>query len=129
MEFAYPFVERIFAETRSSAIMNTAHLHDYGIYTDEMVTLPVHAISYEDTDPSNPTIPEMREKFDGCVMAGLDKTRIARVTPAEARRNALSGIENGGPTKFLLAPGCSFPTWIYPRSAEIIVDTVKLAGN
>ncbi len=128
MKFAYPFVERIFRETRDLAIMNTAHIHDYGIYVEESVKLPAHVISYEDTDPSNPSMPELRKTWDGSIMAGLDKNRITRVTPADAVRNAEQGIANGGKTKFFLAPGCSFPTWLYPESAKLIVETAKRAA-
>ncbi|HKK48050.1 MAG TPA: uroporphyrinogen decarboxylase family protein, partial [Alkalispirochaeta sp.] len=65
MRFAYPFVERIFRELKGAATMNTAHLHDYGIFTDEMVTLPVDIISYEDTDDRNPSMAELRKKWSG----------------------------------------------------------------
>lgn len=127
MEFAFPYVERVFAAIHRQAIMNTAHLHDYGIFVDEMVKLPVHVISYEDTDSSNPTIPEMRQVWDGAIMAGMDKNRITRVTPAEARRNAEAGIAAGGPTKFFLAPGCSFPTWFFPEAGHQVVAAAKAA--
>jgi uroporphyrinogen decarboxylase len=129
MTFAYPFVERIFEEIRSFGMLNTAHVHDIGIYTDEVVKLPVDCISYEDTHPSNPSIAEMRERFAGTIMAGLDKDRVTQVTPAEAARNAERGIAAGGGTRFLLAPGCSFPTWIYPGVGEAIVETVKRAAR
>jgi uroporphyrinogen decarboxylase len=127
MKFAYPFVERIFAAVQDKGIMNTAHLHDYGIFVDDMVKLPVQVISYEDTDPSNPSMPEMRKKWSGSIMAGMDKNRITRVTPEEARRNAEEGIRNGGRTRFFLAPGCSFPTWFYPEAGKLIVDAAKAA--
>ncbi len=129
MEFAYPFVERVFSETRDLAIMNTAHLHDYGIYVDEMVKLPAHIISYEDTGPQNPTIPELRKKWDGSIMAGMDKNLITRVTPQRAIDNALVGVESGGPTKFFLAPGCSFQTWLYPESGKLLVEAVKATAR
>ncbi len=129
MRFAYPFVERVFTAIKDKAILNTAHLHDYGIFVDEMVGLPVDVISYEDTDPSNPDIATMRGKWSGSIMAGMDKNRITRVTPAEARRNAETGMRAGGATKFFLAPGCSFPTWFFPQAGHAIVDAVKHAGR
>lgn len=127
MRFAYPFVERLFRELESAAIMNTAHLHDYGIFVDEMVGLKAQVISYEDNDDRNPSIAELRTKWSGSIMGGMDKNRITRVTPAEARRNAEEGIRNGGRTKFFLAPGCSFPTWFYPPAGELIVEAAKAA--
>ena len=129
MTFAYPFVERIFKAIAHMGIMNTAHLHDYGIFVDEMVHLPAHIISYEDTDACNPSITELRAVWDGSIMAGMDKNLITRVTPERARQNALDGIRNGGPTKFFLAPGCSFPTWLSPQAGKLIVDAVKASGR
>jgi uroporphyrinogen decarboxylase len=125
MRFAYPFVKRVFEELRGKGIMNTIHLHDYGIFVDEMLQVPAQIISYEDTDPRNPTMPELRKKWSGSIMAGMDKNLITRVTPERARQNALAGIVAGGPTKFFLAPGCSFPTWMYPESGKLIVQAVK----
>lgn len=129
MTFAYPFVKRIFTELAGQGIMNTIHLHDYGIWVDEMVQIPAQIISYEDTDSRNPSVPELRKKWDGSIMAGMDKNRITRVTPEAARQNALTGIANGGPTKFFLAPGCSFPTWMYPESGKLIVEAVKATAT
>jgi uroporphyrinogen decarboxylase len=129
MTFAYPFVERIFREIRHMGIMNTAHVHDHGIYVEDVVKLPVHCISYEDTHDSNPSIADMRKVFDGALMAGLDKDRVTNVTPAEAARNARRGLEQGGETRFFLAPGCSFPTHIYPGVGTAIVETVKQSAR
>ncbi len=129
MRFAYPFVIRIFDELRGTGIMNTIHLHDYGIYVDEMLDVPAQIISYEDTDPSNPSMPELRKKWSGSIMAGMDKNLVTRVTPERARRNALDGIAAGGPTKFFLAPGCSFPTWMFPESGKLIVEAVKASAR
>ncbi len=128
LKFAKPFVKRIFDETAGSAIMNTAHVHDYGIFVDDVLDIPMDILSYEDRDPSNPSMPEMRKKFSGSIMAGMDKNRMTRVTPADAVRNALEGCELGGKTKFFLAPGCSFPTWLYPRSGTLLVEAVKALG-
>ena len=129
MRFAYPFVKRIFEELKGEGIMNTIHLHDYGIWVDEMVQVPAQIISYEDTDPRNPTMPELREKWSGSIMAGMDKNLVTRVTPERARQNALDGIRAGGNTRFFLAPGCSFPTWISPASGTLIVEAVKSTAN
>lgn len=127
MRFAFPYVKRLFEAVQGKGIMNTAHLHDYGIFVDEMITLPVEIISYEDTDSSNPTMPEFRKKWKGSIMAGMDKNLVTRVTPAAGRRNAEAGIRNGGRTKFFLAPGCSFPTWFFPEVGHEVVRAAKAA--
>jgi uroporphyrinogen decarboxylase len=125
LRFALPFVRRILEAVESLGPMNTLHVHDYGIFVDDIVGLPVPILSYEDRHDSNPSMNEIRSKWGGTIMAGMDKNKVTRVTPAEAARNAIDGIRMGGPTKFMLAPGCSFPTWLYPKAASAIVDAVK----
>ncbi len=127
--FALPFVRRILEAVKDDGFMNTMHVHDYGIFTDDVVDLPAHIISYEDRDDSNPSIPEMKKRFSGSIMAGLDKRRMTRVTPADAVRNAKEGMELGGSSRFLLAPGCSFETWLYPESAKQMVEYVKRSAS
>ncbi len=129
MKFAYPFVKRIMEEIKDMGIMNTLHLHDYGIFTEEMVQLPAHIVSYEDTDSRNPSIAQMRAEWNGSIMAGMDKNLMTRVTPRKAIDNALTGLRNGGNTRFFLAPGCSFPTWLYPESGKLLVEAVQQSAN
>ena len=128
VKFAKPFVKRIFESIKDSGPLNTAHVHDIGIYVDDALDFPVPVLSYEDRHSSNPDMPHMRERFLGTIMGGLDKERITRVTPAEAARNAREGIRLGGRTRLLLAPGCSFPTWLDPETARALVDAVKHAA-
>jgi uroporphyrinogen decarboxylase len=127
-KFAKPFAMRIFEAIRDSGPLNTAHVHDIGIYVEDALDFPVPILSYEDRHPSNPDIPHMRERFPGTIMGGLDKNRVTRVTPAEAIRNAREGMRLGGRTRLLLAPGCSFPTWLDPGTARALVDAVKQAA-
>jgi uroporphyrinogen decarboxylase len=128
LKFAKPFVMRIFNAIRDSGTMHTAHVHDIGIYVDDALDFPVPILSYEDRHPSNPSIPEMRKRFNGTIMGGLDKNRVTRVTPAEAIRSAMEGMRSGGKTKLLLAPGCSFPTWLDPGTAKALVESVQRAA-
>ncbi len=124
-EFVKPYVVRILKAVHDKGILNTAHIHDTRIYVDDVVDLPVQVMSYEDRHPTNPSIEEMKARFPGAIMAGLDKNRLTRVTPAEAVRNAEEAIRLGGKTRFLMAPGCSFPSWFYPHAATAMVDAVK----
>ena len=129
LTFARPFVMRLFGELGDSGFMNTAHVHNHGIYVEDVVDFPVPIISYEDRHPSNPCIAEFRKHYSGTVMGGLDKDRFTRVTPAEARRNARVGMEEGGSTRLLLAPGCSVPAELYPGTARALVEAVHAAAS
>ncbi len=125
--FAYPFVERIMNAVKGKGILNTLHLHDLGIYTEEAVRLPSDAISYEDVDDSNPSIDEMRAVYSGSLMCGMHKRMFTRVTPQKVIDNALNGVHAGGKTQFFLAPGCSIENWLYPPSAKTAIERAREA--
>jgi uroporphyrinogen decarboxylase len=128
-KFAGPFVSRIFHAVEGQGRMNTAHIHNHGIYLDDVVDFPCEILSFEDRHPSNPSIADAKERFAGSIMGGLDKDNVTRVTPAGARRNAETGIREGGKTRFLLAPGCSVPGELYPGAALAVVQAAKTAGE
>ena len=125
LRFAKPYVVRIFEEIKREGMLNTAHIHDTSIYTDDILDIPVPVLSYEDRHPTNPTLSEMNQRFSGCFMGGLDKNRFVRVTPAELKRNAEEGIRRAQDGRVLLAPGCSIPNWFSPRSVKGLVEHVQ----
>jgi len=124
LRFAKPYVTRIFEEIKNDGIMNTAHIHDTNIYTDDVVDLPVQVLSYEDRYAGNPPLSDMKNKFNGCFMGGLDKHGFVRVTPASVIRNALEGLKQAEEGRVLLAPGCSVANWFYPDSVKELIYTV-----
>ncbi len=125
VKLAKPFVLKVFNAIKGDGIMNVAHLHGFGVFVEDALDFPVPILSYEDRHASNPSIPEMRKRFPGAIMGGLDKDRIADVTPAEAIRSAAEGVRLGGTSRFLLAPGCSYPTWLDPGTAKALAEAVQ----
>ncbi len=123
--YAYPFALRVFEEIKGLGPMNTVHVHGHHIFTDAALAFPVPVISYEDRHPSNPSITDMKSKFDGCIMGGIDKDQFLFITPEAARRNAEEGLRQAGKSRVLLAPGCSVAGEFYPPSAKALVETVK----
>jgi len=129
LTFAKPPVMKIFKALKSKGIMNSVHIHDTCIYTNDVIDFPVPIINYEDRHETNPSIEEMKLKFSGCIMGGIDKTKITRRTPQEVINNVKEGIRLSGKERVLLSPGCSVPTWLYPENGKAIVNTVKKFGK
>jgi len=129
LKFAKPFVVKIFNEIGNLGIMNTIHAHGTGVYVDDLVDIPAQIINYEDRHPSNPSLGEMKRKFGGILMGGIDKKKFTRLTPAGVRENGFEALRQAGDSKVLLAPGCSVPNWFYPESAKLLVKTIKSAGR
>lgn len=125
LKFEKPFAMRVFDAVKDLGTMNTAHIHGHSIYADDILDFPVSIISWEDRVSGNPYLAEMKEKFKGCVMGGIDNTSMTRKTPAYLINNTREGMKMGGDSRFFLANGCSSPGHMDPFSITAIVDTAK----
>jgi len=59
------------------------------------------------------------------VMGGIDIDQVISVTTARCRENVREGLRLGGDTRFILANGCSVPTWMSPDALKAMVETAK----
>jgi len=60
-------------------------------------------------------------------MGGIDIDQVIGVSTAKCRENVREGLHLGGSSRFILANGCSVPTWMDPHALEAMVDTAKAA--
>jgi uroporphyrinogen-III decarboxylase len=47
-------------------------------------------------------------------MTGLNHVTFSEVSAARVREQVRRALAEGGSTRFILAPGCSLPTYAYP---------------
>lgn len=125
VDFAKPAAMKVFRAVEALAPMNIAHLHGESIYLEEVLDFPVSILSWEDRAPGNPSIAEMRRRWKGVVMAGIDHNRAAQVSTAFARENVRTGLRHGGRSRFILANGCSLPSWIDPHALKAMIETAQ----
>jgi uroporphyrinogen decarboxylase len=125
LNFIKPAAMKVFESIKSLAPMNVAHIHGTQIYTNDVLDFPVPILSWEDRLPKNPSLEEMKKRFPGVVMGGIDNTIVTRHTPAFIKRNVLEGIQMGGKSRFILANGCSIPSWMSSKVLKMIVETAK----
>jgi uroporphyrinogen decarboxylase len=128
LEFVKPAAMKVFTALEDLGKMNVAHLHGEKLFRDDVLDFPVPILSWEDRVPSNPSLAEMKQRWPGVVMGGIDNQRVTRVSEAFCRNNAREGLRLGGSTRFIIANGCSVPTWLDPHALAAIVDTVKKSG-
>ena len=88
------------------------HAHGEALYLDRLLDYPVHALSWADLN-GGPSIEETRARAPLTLMAGLDHVRFAETSAAGLRGHVSAARQRGGPTRFMLAPGCSLPTYAY----------------
>ena len=128
LEFAKPAAMKVFRAIEKLGRMNTAHIHGNKIYTDDVLDFPAAIMSWEDRAEGNPSLAEIKAKWPGIVMGGIDNKRVTRVSKAYCRRNVREGLRLGGTSRFILANGCSIPTELDPRRSAAMVETAKSAG-
>jgi uroporphyrinogen decarboxylase len=73
----------------------------------------VQALSWADLN-GGPPLEEVRARTPVTLMAGLDHVKFAETSAAALRRQVAAARQSGGRTGFILAPGCSLPTYTYP---------------
>jgi uroporphyrinogen decarboxylase len=89
------------------------HAHGERLYLDRLLDYPVHALSWADLN-GGPAVAEARLRTSLTLMTGLDHVKFAESSAALVREGVRRALAAGGPTRFILAPGCSVPTYTYP---------------
>ena len=92
---------------------HVVHLHGTKLFLDRLVDYPVHVLSWADLN-GGPAIAEMRRLTDRTLMAGIDHVQFANVSAQAIREQVAAARKAAGDTRFILAPGCSVPTYTYP---------------
>jgi len=128
LEFVKPPAVKLLSAIQDLGPMNTVHLHGIGLYTEDVLDFPARILSWEDRREGNPGLEEMKQRWPGVVMGGIDIGQVIGVTPARCRENVREGLRLGGSSRFILANGCSVPTWMDAAAIAAMVDTAKGAG-
>ena len=123
--FAKPAAMRLLTAIKGLAPFNVAHIHGSKIYDRDILDFPVPVIGYDDRRPGNPEIEKMKREFPGAVMGGIDINHVTNVTYEAIKNNVVEGLRRGGKDRFILAPGCSLPSWLDHRAYQIIAETAK----
>jgi uroporphyrinogen decarboxylase len=102
------------------------HAHGEKLYIDRLLDYPVQAISWADLN-GGPTIPAMRQKTSLTLMGGIDHVKFAYISAKQIRRQVREARARGGTTQFILAPGCSVPTYSFPPLIKAARDAGREA--
>jgi uroporphyrinogen decarboxylase len=111
--FMRPFDLALLEAIRGRGECHVLHAHGERLYFDRLLDYPVHALSWADLN-GGPSIAEARRRTRLTLMAGLDHVRFVECSARLVREQVARALEAGGPTGFVLAPGCSLPTYAYP---------------
>ena len=120
-EFSEPY-DRAVLKGTSGAPLNVLHLHGDKVYLDLFTNnWPAAAINYS-AHGTKVSVAEMRRRYRGVLMAGLDEVNYRRLTPEQLRAQWQSAEKEAG-RRFILSPGCSVPN---DSTEEELMRLVKL---
>ena len=111
--FMRPFDLEFLEAIRGRGECHVLHAHGERLFFDRLLDYPVHALSWSDLH-GGPTIAEARQRTPLTLMTGLDHVSFAEMSASAVAAQVRAARAQGGPTRFVLAPGCSLPTYAYP---------------
>jgi uroporphyrinogen decarboxylase len=120
-QFSEPF-DRTVLRAASGARLNVLHLHGDKVYLDLFTRAwPAAAINYS-AHGTKVSVAEMRSRYAGVLMAGLDEVNYRNLSTDELRRQWQQAQQAAG-RRFILTPGCSVPN---ESTDEELMRLVKL---
>jgi uroporphyrinogen decarboxylase len=125
--FMRPFDLQFLEAIRGRGECHVIHAHGTKLYVDRLLDYPAQVISWADLN-GGPSIAALRARTSLTLMTGLDHVKFPTLAARAVREQVKAARAQGGTTKFILAPGCSVPTYTYPPLIAAAHDAVG-AGN
>ena len=123
-KFMRPFDLEFLQAIRGKGEFHVLHAHGEKLFLDRLLPYPVQALSWADLN-GGPAIAEARRRTPFTLMAGLDHVKFTGLSTKQVREQVKRARDQGGDTKFILAPGCSVPTYSYPPLIKAARDAAR----
>ena len=123
-QFMRPFDLELLQAVQGKGEFHILHAHGEKLYFDRLLDYPVHAISWADLN-GGPAIADARRRTSFTLMAGLDHVKFPYVSVQVIRNQVKAALSQAGNTKFILAPGCSLPTYSFPPLIKAARDAAR----
>lgn len=118
--FMRPFDLAFLEGIRDLGEFHVLHAHGDRVWFDQLLDYPVHAISWADRT-AGPSLTEARSLTGKALVGGIDHDTFTELSADDMRRQVREALaEASGP--FLLAPGCSIPTYAFPEILRAAQD-------
>ena len=123
--FLRPFDLRILKE--AEGMVRILHVHGTGLDMARVKDYPCEVINLSDRLAGNPSLRELRQWTDKCLMGGLDESRFADMSLTAIAAQVDDAISQAGREKFILAPGCTIPSFSPQRSLAFLRECAARA--
>jgi len=124
--FQRPFDLRLLEAAQGS--VRILHAHGAGLEFDRVLDYPVDAWSWSDRLPGNPSLAQLRALTPKCLMGGIDETRFVEYSRPALAAQIDDALAQAGRDRFILAPGCTVPSFSPQRLLRHLRD-YTLAGT
>lgn len=122
-KFMRPFDLEFLKAIQGQGEFHILHAHGEKLYFERLLDYPVQAISWADLN-GGPTLTEARKKTSLTLMAGLDHVKFPYLSAKTIRDQVKSALSQAGNAKFILAPGCSVPTYSFTPLIRTVRDAI-----
>ena len=123
-QFMRPFDLEFLKAIQGKGEFHILHAHGEKLYFDRLLDYPVQVLSWADVN-GQPAIAEARRRTPFTLMAGLDHIRFPYISVRLIRDQVKAARTQAGNTKFILAPGCSLPTYSFPPLIKAARDAAR----
>ena len=93
---------------KDKGYLNILHIHGNSPHFDTLLSYPIQVINYS-IHGTGISLGEMKKRFSGTLMGGLDERNIANLTDDELSSQIQEAAQAMQKRRFILAPGCSVP--------------------
>ena len=100
------------------------HAHGEKLFLDRLLDYPVQVLSWADLN-GGPVISEARNRTPLTLMGGMDHVKFAYISAKLIRDQVKSARSQAGKSKFILACGCSIPTYSFPPLIQAARDASR----
>ncbi len=105
--FALPY-DQLLLEAVREAPFNILHVCGHENFLPHLWQLPVSALSWDATDPTNLSLAEAASRCDKILIGGIDRDFLCDALPGEVKDTSRKVIEEAITWPFILAPGCAY---------------------
>jgi uroporphyrinogen decarboxylase len=123
--FMRPFDLALLNAVKGKGEFHILHAHGAQLFLDRLLDYPVQVLSWADLN-GGPSIAEARRRTQLTLMGGLDHVKFPYVSAAVLREQVRVAKAQAGPTKFVLAPGCSVATYSFPPLIHAVRNAARL---
>jgi uroporphyrinogen decarboxylase len=122
--FMRPFDVTLLNAVKGRGECHILHAHGSQLFLDRLLDYPVQALSWADLN-GGPSIAEARQQTALTLMGGMDHVHFPYVSAAVLRQQVRAAKAQAGPTRFILAPGCSVATYSFPPLIHAVRDAAQ----